>query len=254
MARFSTIWAKRASLQLLGDLRQGLFALDVGRVRPRHRDEVVHPQLELGQVLVLAFGEGVEGLHLEILVVPGDVGFADPERPQVERGDAADLLDAGFHAVEVAHVELAGLAGETAGLGFEAFAAGIDRQFGGRFQFFNAHEEFSRGIGDDAFGFLVVLAHHRGDILRREHDTEAERAALGGHDGHAVDAVIVNFFEHGVERWIRAKGWHPWQAQGRHLNAPAPASVRSHDAARTATATLLRQATTGPRQRGNGRI
>ena len=75
-------------------------------------------------------------------------------------------------------VEFAGLAGPALHLRLEALAAGIDRQLGGRFQFFHPHEHLVGGVGDDGFGFLVVLAHHRRDVLRGEHQREAERAAM----------------------------------------------------------------------------
>ncbi len=155
---------------------------------------MVGAQLELLQRLaVLAFGMGVEGLHLEHAVAPGDVGLADAERAQVSDGDALLLLEAGFHVVEVGGRELAGLGRIARHPGELALAGGLHRELGGHLGFFDAHEHLRRGIRDHRFGFLVVIAQHRRNVLGRENKAESERARLRGHDRQALHGIVADF-------------------------------------------------------------
>jgi hypothetical protein len=54
---------------------------------------LINAKLEVRQVLGLAFREGVEHLHLEILVIPGDVDLADAEGPKIQRRDAVLIVN-----------------------------------------------------------------------------------------------------------------------------------------------------------------
>lgn len=173
-----------------GDQGIGLFRGHVGGVGARHRDEVVGAQFELRQPAVLGLRVGVEGLHLEVLVAPGDVALAGRQGPQVRRVDPLHLLDARLHRIGVVDLRLPRSSGERSDLGVVALARALDRELRRHLGLFHAHEDLGRGVGDDRLRLLLAQSEHRRDVLRREHQAEPERARLGRHHRHAFDRVV----------------------------------------------------------------
>jgi len=140
-------------------------------------------------------GVRVEDVGVDDHVGEGDTGFAFLEPAQRVVGGARTDLQARLLVVEVGAGAAAALQLEAGGFHDEGGADGFFEEFFGLGRVFEFAENLDVTVGGDGARFFLHAFFHRGQILRRINQREAERTGLRGHDGHALCGVVTDLVE-----------------------------------------------------------